>query len=55
MPFAVILGDEEQAQGKVKIKEMGLKDGHPEKGGVVVGLGELVGEVRARLGRKGGG
>ncbi len=52
MPFAVILGEEEQAQGKVKIKEMGLEDGHPEKAGVVVELGELVAEVRGRLERK---
>lgn len=54
VPFAVILGDEEQAQGKVKIKEMGLEDGHPEKAGVVVELRELVAEVRGRLGRKAG-
>ncbi|KAI9894663.1 MAG: Cytoplasmic and mitochondrial histidine tRNA synthetase [Vezdaea aestivalis] len=31
IPFAVILGEDEQAQGKLKIKEMGLPDGHPEK------------------------
>ena len=51
IPFAVILGEEEQAQGKVKIKEMGLEEGHPEKAGVVVELKDLVEEVRERLGR----
>lgn len=40
------------AQGKVKIKEMGLQDGHPEKEGVLVNLDELVPEVRQRLRRK---
>ena len=55
IPFAVILGEEEQAMGKVKIKEMGLPEGHPEKDGVMVGIGELVGEVRERLRRKGEG
>lgn len=52
IPFAVILGEDEQAQGKVKIKEMGLPEGHPEKDGVMVGMGDLVGEVRGRLRRK---
>jgi histidyl-tRNA synthetase len=40
------------AQGKVKIKEMGLRDGHPEKEGVLVNLSDLVAEVRQRIGRK---
>ena len=53
IPYAVILGEEEQALGKVKIKEMGLPEGHAEKDGVVVGLGELVHEVRSRLRRRG--
>ena len=52
VPFAVILGEEEQAQGKVKIKEMGLAEGHSEKDGVMVDLKDLVAEVRARLKRK---
>ena len=52
IPFAVILGEDEQAQGKVKIKEMGLLEGHPEKDGVMVDIGDLVGEVRERLRRK---
>lgn len=49
IPFAVILGEDEQAQGKVKIKEMGLPDGHPEKDGVLISLSNLVQEVQRRL------
>ena len=45
----MILGDDEQAAGKVKVKEMGLKDGHPEKEGVLVDLADLVSEVKRRL------
>ena len=52
VPFAVVLGEDEVAQGKVKIKEMGLQDGHPEKEGVLVDLSDLVPEVRKRLRRK---
>lgn len=49
IPFAVILGEDELAQGKVKIKEMGLSEGHPEKDGVMVSIADLVQEVRVRL------
>lgn len=52
VPFAVILGEDEQAQGKVKIKVMGLPEGHPEKDGVMVDLKDLVSEVRMRLSKK---
>ena len=52
VPFAVILGEEEMAQGKVKIKEMGSRDGHPEKEGVLVNLSEIAQEVKQRLYRK---
>lgn len=54
IPFAVILGEDEQAQGKVKIKEMGLPEGHPEKDGVMVEVRDLVGEVKQRLKSKEG-
>ena len=54
IPFAVILGEDEQAQGKVKIKEMGLPEGHPEKDGVMVNSTDLVAEVRRRLRGSGG-
>ena len=52
VPFAVILGEDEQAQGKVKIKEMGLPEGHPEKDGVMVNLADLIPEVRERIQKK---
>lgn len=53
VPFAVILGEEEQAKGQVRIKELGLEAGHAEKDGVLVYLTELVQEVKQRLrGRK---
>ncbi|KAK7739508.1 Cytoplasmic and mitochondrial histidine tRNA synthetase [Diaporthe eres] len=64
VPFAVILGEEELANGQVKyvtppsgnltkslltLKQMGLDDGHPEKEGILVPIPNLVGEVRRRL------
>ena len=52
IPFGVILGEDEQAQGKVKIKEMGLPEGHPEKNGVLIDTKDLVKEVREKLKRK---
>ena len=52
IPFAVILGEDEQAQGKVKIKEMGLPEGHAEKDGVMVDIVDLVMEVRKRIRNK---
>ncbi len=52
VPFAIFLGDDEVAQGNVKIKEMGLRDGHPEKEGILVSLDKMVHEVRTRLERK---
>ena len=45
----MILGEDEQAQGMVKIKEMGLPEGHPEKDGVLVKLDELIPRVREKL------
>jgi histidyl-tRNA synthetase len=53
VPFAVILGEEELTQGKVRVKELGLREGHPEKDGVLVDMGKLVVEVSERLLRKG--
>lgn len=52
VPFAIFLGDDEVAGGKVKIKEMGLKDGHPEKEGVLVDLTDMVQALKTRLERK---
>jgi histidyl-tRNA synthetase len=52
VPFAVILGEDELAQGKVRIKEMGLPESHPEKEGVLVDLKALPEEVKTRLAKK---
>lgn len=52
IPFGIILGQDELANGKVRVKEMGLEEGHPEKEGVLVDLSSLVDEVKARLARK---
>jgi histidyl-tRNA synthetase len=52
VPYAVILGEEEQKQGKVKIKEMGLPEGHAEKDGVMVDIAQLPAEVKKRLAKK---
>jgi histidyl-tRNA synthetase len=48
-PVAVILGEDEQARGEVKVKQMGLPDGHPEKDGVLVKVEDLVAKVQAVL------
>jgi histidyl-tRNA synthetase len=49
VPLAVILGQDELAAGKVRVKALGLPDGHPEKEGVLVEKEVLVTEVRKRL------
>jgi histidyl-tRNA synthetase len=51
VPFAIILGEDEVAQGKVRIKELGLQKGHPEKDGVLVDESDVVLEVKNRLRR----
>lgn len=33
----------------IRLKQMGLEDGHPEKEGILVSINDLVGEVRRRL------
>lgn len=52
VPFAIFIGEDELAQGKVKIKEMGLKDGHPEKEGVLVDTTRMAEELKYRIQRK---
>jgi histidyl-tRNA synthetase len=54
VPFAIILGDDELAAGKCKIKEMGLPEGHSEKDGVLIEMAKLEDEVRERVRRDGG-
>ncbi|KAL8696904.1 MAG: hypothetical protein Q9224_002559 [Gallowayella concinna] len=49
VPFAVILGEDEEKAGKVKVKELGLPEGHAEKDGVMVNKTNLVQEVLSRL------
>ncbi len=49
VPFAIILGDDELAAGKCKIKEMGLPDGHAEKDGVLIEMANLETEVKTRV------
>ncbi|KAF2690966.1 histidyl-tRNA synthetase-like protein [Lentithecium fluviatile CBS 122367] len=49
VPWCVILGEDELKDGKVKIKEMGLSEGHPEKDGVMVEKTKLVDELRTRF------
>lgn len=52
IPFSVILGEDEIAQGKVKIKENGLRPDHPEKEGILVDLEDLVPEIQKRIERR---
>lgn len=43
------MAEDELARGCVKIKEMGLPKGHPEKDGVEVKLDEVVAEMQKRV------
>ncbi|KAK0631986.1 histidyl-tRNA synthetase-like protein [Immersiella caudata] len=49
VPFALILGEDELAQGKVRIKEMGLASDHPLKEGELISFENLEDEVQQRL------
>ncbi|OQE24622.1 hypothetical protein PENSTE_c007G01538 [Penicillium steckii] len=51
VPFGLILGESELAEGKVRIKELGLKlpDGHPEKDGIDIELDSLIPALKTRL------
>jgi histidyl-tRNA synthetase len=49
IPLAVILGEDELAAGKVRLKILGLPDGHPDKEGQLVEKDKLVEEVRKAL------
>lgn len=55
IPFGIIIGEDELAASKVKIKEMGLDKDHPEKEGVEVELASIVPEIQSRLAKKQGG
>ncbi|EWC45227.1 hypothetical protein DRE_05954 [Drechslerella stenobrocha 248] len=54
VPFAVIIFNEQLGLDTVRIKELGLPDGHPEKEGVAVAVNDLVEEVKKRLKTTGG-
>ncbi|KAI1810706.1 hypothetical protein GGS20DRAFT_566301 [Poronia punctata] len=49
VPICVIIGEDEVKAGKVKVKVMGLPDGHPEKEGRLIDRSELVAEVKKLL------
>ncbi|KAL4941057.1 hypothetical protein BDV06DRAFT_8097 [Aspergillus oleicola] len=49
IPLAVILGEDELAAGKVKLKELGLPEGHPEKDGLLIARDDLVEEIQKKL------
>ncbi|KAI3338047.1 hypothetical protein F4824DRAFT_460978 [Ustulina deusta] len=49
IPLAVIVGEDELKAGKVKVKVMGLPDGHPEKEGKLVEKTNLVAECKRLL------
>ncbi|KAL2830025.1 hypothetical protein BDW59DRAFT_170313 [Aspergillus cavernicola] len=49
IPLAVILGEDELAAGQVKLKELGLPEGHPEKDGFLVSKEDLVEEIKKKL------
>jgi histidyl-tRNA synthetase len=49
IPFSIILGEDELAQGKIKIKENGLPADNPDKDGITIEKANLVSEVKSRL------
>ena len=49
-PVAVILGEDELAAGKVKVKILGLPEDSPEKDGRLVLRSEMVSEIKRALG-----
>lgn len=51
VPLAIILGQDELAAGQVRLKLLGLPEGHPDKEGVLVSKVDIVAEVRKLLKR----
>ncbi|KAI1427366.1 hypothetical protein F5Y12DRAFT_783275 [Xylaria sp. FL1777] len=49
IPLAVIIGEDELKAGKVKVKVLGLPDGHPEKEGKLVEKADLAAECKRLL------
>ncbi|KIW05046.1 hypothetical protein, variant [Verruconis gallopava] len=48
-PFSIILAEEEWARGEVKLKQMSLPEGHPEKEGINLPKDTVVQELKKRL------
>jgi histidyl-tRNA synthetase len=51
IPFAIILGENELARGEVKLKQMGLPEGDPEKNGIDLPKADVIEELKKRLAR----
>ncbi|KAI0975596.1 hypothetical protein F4678DRAFT_417752 [Xylaria arbuscula] len=49
IPLAVIIGEDELKAGKVKVKVMGLPDGHPDKEGKLIEKTDLAAECKRLL------
>ncbi|RQM07402.1 hypothetical protein DH86_00003200 [Scytalidium sp. 3C] len=49
VPLALILGEDELAAGKIRLKVLGLPEGHPDKEGSLVAKDDLVSEVKKLL------
>jgi histidyl-tRNA synthetase len=49
VPLAVIIGEDELKAGKVKVKVMGLPDGHPDKEGKLIEKTDLAAECKRLL------
>lgn len=49
VPLSIILGEDELAAGKVRVKTLGLADDHPEKEGRLVDRADMVEEVKRQL------
>ncbi|KAI0401601.1 hypothetical protein F4802DRAFT_579719 [Xylaria palmicola] len=49
VPLAVIIGEDELKAGKVKVKVMGLPEGHPDKEGKMIEKTDLVAECKRLL------
>ncbi|RFU25436.1 hypothetical protein B7463_g10902, partial [Scytalidium lignicola] len=49
IPLALILGEDELAAGRIRLKILGLPEGHPEKEGSLVAKDDVVSEVKKLL------
>lgn len=49
VPLAIILGQDELAAGQVRLKRLGLPEGHQEKDGILISKTDIISEVRKLL------